>query len=96
MRFVIEKPMCEFEAWSGAKWVHDRLTYAELQMLDELIDELQDSAREEPMTETEINDILWFDLEDWLEVTYDELASRETRQQRFEMYLDGLISADEV
>lgn len=96
MRYVIETSMREFEARSEAKWVHDRLTYAELDILDELIDELQDSAREEPMTETEINDILWFALEDWLEVTYDELASRETRQQRFEMYLDGLLSLDEV
>lgn len=96
MRYVIESTMREFEAWSGAKWVHDRLTYEELDILDELIDELQDSAREEPMTETEINDILWFDLEDWLEVTYDELASRETRQQRFEMYLDGLLPLNKV
>jgi hypothetical protein len=96
MRYVIEKTMREFEAWSGAKWVHDRLTYAELDILDELIDELQDSEREELLTETEINDILWFDLEDWLVVTYDELASRETRQQRFEMYLDGLISPDKI
>lgn len=96
MRYVIEKTMREFEAWSGAKWVHDKLTYAELDILDELIDELQDSAREGPMTEMEINDILWFNLEYWLEVTYDELWSRDTREQRFEMYLDGLLPLNEV
>ena len=61
MKYAVEESLSDFKAWSGGKdtlddlWAHDVVDEAE-----EYI-EMIFADREELPTETEINDILWFD-----------------------------------
>ena len=64
MKYIIEEDLQDFEAWSGGKdtldvlWEYDVVDEAE-QYIEEITE-----GREEPPTETEINDILWFEREE--------------------------------
>lgn len=65
MKYVVEKSLCNFPAWSGAV---DILVTIIDNGDDERVEEVLESIyadRDEPLTETEINDILWFDC-DWI------------------------------
>lgn len=61
MIYTVEESLQNFKAWSGGKdtlddlWAHDVVDKAE-----EYIDMIMD-CREELLTQTEINDILWFE-----------------------------------
>ena len=61
MKYTVEESLQDFKAWSGGKdtlddlWAHDVVDKAE-----EYIDMIMD-YREELLTQTEINDILWFE-----------------------------------
>lgn len=61
MKYTVEESLQDFKAWSGGKdtlddlWAHDVVDKAE-----EYIDMIMD-CREELPTQTEINDILWFE-----------------------------------
>lgn len=74
MTIMREQSLREFEFWSGAKPVADRLSYDELDTIEEALSECG------PMDETAINDFFWFDTEtlcEWLGITEDELWARE-------------------
>lgn len=58
MKYIVEKPLKEFEFWSGAKQVADELTDAEFDQIEDSINDL--FVNGEP-TEIEINDFFWFD-----------------------------------
>lgn len=78
MRFIKEESLANFEFWSGAKDRAELLTYSELQELDSFVEELFE-GREEPPTETEINDLFWFDFGiicEHLGMTEEELDKR--------------------
>jgi hypothetical protein len=65
----------DFEFWAGAKQWADVLTPEELDRVEWFLDDCADE-----WTETEINDFLWFNTEEWMEllgVTEDELLARE-------------------
>ena len=52
----------DFKAWSGAKSTKDRILEEDkAEEFDSLIEELYPKG----LTETELNDLLWFD-EDWI------------------------------
>ena len=61
MKYTVEESLQDFKAWSGGKdtlddlWAHDVVDKAE-----EYINMIMD-GREELPTQTEINDILWFE-----------------------------------
>ena len=64
MKYTVECSLENFQAWSGGE---DRLeVLREKGVCDEVEQFLEECTcdREEPMTETEINDYLWFQVED--------------------------------
>jgi len=52
-----EKDLTNFDFWSGAVSLSNRLTYTELKQITEQLEELYPDG----MTETQINDLFWFD-----------------------------------
>ena len=61
MTYTVEKPLSQFEFWSGAKERTDHLTTDQLDRLDNLMPEV---LGENP-TDTAINDPFWFE-EDYI------------------------------
>lgn len=61
MTYTVEKPLSQFEFWSGAKERTDHLTTDQLDRLDNLMPEV---LGENP-TNTAINDLFWFE-EDYI------------------------------
>lgn len=61
MTYTVEKPLSQFEFWSGAKERTDHLTIEQLDRLDGLMPEV---LGENP-TDTAINDLFWFE-EDYI------------------------------
>lgn len=57
MIYTVEKPLSQFEFWSGAKERTDHLTIEQLDRLDDLMPEV---LGENP-TDTAINDLFWFE-----------------------------------
>lgn len=60
MRYYVETSLYNFEAWSGGKQTLDELDNADLDAVEQLIDELS-AEREEGWSDTDINDFLWFE-----------------------------------
>ena len=64
MKYMVEKPLRNFEFWSGAKDTADRLNDEQFGIVEHLLEQEQEeriAGGGEPMTETEINDLFWFD-----------------------------------
>ena len=57
MTYTVEKPLSQFQFWSGAKERTDHLTTDQLDLLDGLLPEI---LGENP-TDTAINDLFWFE-----------------------------------
>ena len=76
MIYTVEKPLSQFEFWSGAKERTDHLTIEQLDRLDDLLPEV---LGENP-TDTEINDLFWFEEDFIAEVlgynSFDEIYNR--------------------
>ena len=70
MEFVIkqEVSLMDFEAWSGGKNRLDRII--ELDIVEEASDYIAECMGTE-LTETELNDFLWFEMDDFIE-DYEE------------------------
>ena len=61
MTYTVEKPLSQFEFWSGAKERTDHLTTEQLDRLDDLLPETLGYTP----TDTTINDLFWFE-EDYI------------------------------
>lgn len=92
MRYYVEKPLRDFEFWSGGK---DRADFLTAEQLDEVEKRLDDLLRDD-FTATDINDLFWYDFdsvcaviglmyksdgkvydsESWLEHTHDVIAKK--------------------
>lgn len=74
----------DFTPWCGGKVNYELLTENELVMLDEIITELYPDG----ISETGVNDILWFDEELIAEIagylTYDDFFLSRIAQKKFE------------
>lgn len=72
MRVTYELDLDTFEAWSGAKNTLSRIREEGLcEQLEFILDELYPNG----MTETELNDLLWFEPEtvyEWLGISDEE------------------------
>ena len=78
MTITIEKKLRDFDFWSGAADNAAKLTCNELDMLEILLEE--ENMDIDPWTETEINDLMWFDFESVcarLGLDYEEVMARE-------------------
>jgi len=74
MKYTKELDLINFEFWSGAK--QHEFTYNELKELENI---LEDLYHENPPTETEINDLFWFEEEtlcEWLNLDYNKYLNR--------------------
>lgn len=59
MKIIKEQSLKDFEFWSGAKYVADYLTEEEFEAIEESLEEYNPNG----LTETEINDLFWFDVD---------------------------------
>ena len=57
MKVITETNLTDFDFWSGAKYFADKLTYSELETISEQLQGLYPDG----MTDTQINDIFWFE-----------------------------------
>lgn len=74
MKVTSELDLQSFEFWSGAK--DHRFTYSELKELESHLEELYPDG----MSETEINDLVWFEEDficDMIGLHYDEYLERQ-------------------
>lgn len=67
MQYLVDTELYQFDAWSGAKARLDDLVQHK-DAYDYIESYLEEwcAMREEPMTETEINDFLWFESDNLL------------------------------
>lgn len=74
MTYKVEKSLKDFDFWGGAVANVKNLTDEEFDRIEEYLTEA------EPLTETEINDFMWFEMEFWateiLGTTEDEILER--------------------
>ena len=61
MKYIVEKSLSAFEFWSGAKETRERLTNEQMNQIESILED----SYPEGMTETQINDIFWFE-QDWI------------------------------
>lgn len=77
MQIIKEQLLRNFGFWAGAKDTVKYLTYDELDEIEQYIEELFDG---EPIEETAINDLFWFDddmIAEWLGYdSFDEIMER--------------------
>ena len=74
LKFTRELDLTRFEFWSGAK--EHKFTYKELSLIECV---LEDLYHEKAPTETEINDLFWFEEElicEWLNIDFEEYTER--------------------
>ena len=79
MTMTIEKKLRDFKFWSGAATNAAKLTPEELDQLEAELEEINEANGDEPMSTTEVNDLMWFDFEmvcEWLDLEYEEVMAR--------------------
>ena len=67
--------LTQFDFWSGAKQFADNLTPSELNQIQTMLEDIYPDG----LTETELNDLFWFEdnmLCEWLGLDIDEVYSR--------------------
>lgn len=75
MRIYREESLENFDFWSDAKQIADKLTSEELEDLEPIIEDMYPDG----IDETELNDLLRFDTEEvlsWTGLTEDEVLDR--------------------
>ena len=85
MTITYELNLNSFEAWSGAKETLERIQREEkCSELENILEELYPDG----MTETELNDLLWFDSEsvyEWLGIRSEEQIEKEIEEAEAEL-----------
>ena len=85
MTITYELDLNSFEAWSGAKDTLDRIQReGKCAELENILEELYPDG----MTETELNDLLWFDSEsvyEWLGIRSEEQIEKEIKETEEEL-----------
>lgn len=69
MKITSDLNLRNFDFWSGAK--DHNFTYEELQDIESTIEDIYPDG----MTETEVNDLFWFEEEiicEWLDIDYED------------------------
>lgn len=60
MKYIVEKSLSDFKFWGGAKYNAEQFTNEELDIIGE---RLEGDVFATTPTETQINDLFWFDME---------------------------------
>ena len=85
MTITYELDLNSFEAWSGAKETLERIRReGKCEELENVLEELYPDG----MTETELNDLLWFDSEsvyEWLGIRSEEQIEKEIKEAEEEL-----------
>ena len=85
MTITYESDLNSFQAWSGAKDTLDRIQReGKCAELENILEELHPDG----MTETELNDLLWFDSEsvyEWLGIRSEEQIEKEIKEAEQEL-----------
>ena len=85
MTITYELDLERFEAWSGAKETLERIQReGKCEELENVLEELYPNG----MTETELNDLLWFDSEsvyEWLGIRSEEQIEKEIKEAEEEL-----------
>ena len=85
MTITYELDLSSFQAWSGAKDTLDRIQReGKCAELENVLEELYPDG----MTETELNDLLWFDSEsvyEWLGIRSEEQIEKEIKEAEEEL-----------
>ena len=77
MKIITERSFNRFESWSGAKDTQEKIIK---EGKSDLFESILDSLYPDGITDTELNDLLWFDSEsvyEWLGITDDEEETEE-------------------
>lgn len=64
MKYMVDKPLRDFEFWSGAVDTAKQLDYDGFSNVEDILEQMQAdrvAGGGQPMTETEINDMFWFE-----------------------------------
>ena len=85
MTITYELDLNSFQAWSGAKDTLERIQReGKCEALENILEELYPDG----MTETELNDLLWFDSEsvyEWLGIRSEEQIEKEIKEAEEEL-----------
>lgn len=60
MKYIVEESLTNFRFWAGAKDRAAMLTYDELEQVGDYLEQL---GGEEPLTDTQVNDLFWFEFD---------------------------------
>ena len=85
MTITYELDLNRFEAWSGAKETLERI---QCEGKCDLLEQILDDIYPDGMTETELNDLLWFDSEsvyEWLGIRSEEQIKKEIEEAEAEL-----------
>lgn len=77
MKIIMEDNLSNFNFWSGAKYNADKLTTEQFDTLESILEE----EYPEGMTETEINDLFWFDFDSVMEMLGIEEEEEDTNEE---------------
>ena len=58
MKYYVEKDLADFDAWSGGADTLNELTPPECELVEQFLEE---TSGDEGLSETQVNDILWFE-----------------------------------
>ena len=85
MTITYELDLNSFQAWSGAKDTLDRIQReGKCDLLEQILEDIYPDG----MTETELNDLLWFDSEsvyEWLGIRSEEQIENEIKEAEEEL-----------
>ena len=85
MTITYELDLNSFQAWSGAKDTLDRI---QREGKSSLLEQILEDTYPDGMTETELNDLLWFDSEsvyEWLGIRSEEQIEKEIKEAEEEL-----------
>ena len=85
MTITYELDLNSFQAWSGAKDTLDRI---QREGKCGLLEQILEDTYPDGMTETELNDLLWFDSEsvyEWLGIRSEEQIENEIKEAEEEL-----------
>ena len=85
MTITYELDLNSFEAWSGAKETLERI---QREGKCSLLEQILEDTYPDGMTETELNDLLWFDSEsvyEWLGIRSEEQIKKEIKEAEDEL-----------
>ena len=85
MTITYELDLNSFQAWSGAKDTLDRI---QREGKCSLLEQILEDTYPDGMTETELNDLLWFDSEsvyEWLGIRSEEQIKKEIKESEEEL-----------